>query len=571
MSDTSTLGMMTLQDRMVLVVLPEDRSFLDEIRLSLQIEEFMRKDMGSTITKYDAIKEAKTVELRERNEAARRLLEASLQEATIYAQGEILTIKSKDIAIRMNEAIGKLVLNVYNKLYYIDTAMNEKDIETLFTTKTGQLTLDGIDQTPNKYALDDVKNYIATNTQRHIKTSMKSVIDRFLKAPYGFIEDDVHWLVAKLFKEGDLALFVNNEAVTIHSKSVNEIILYLTRKANYERLMLETRERANEKQKKVVKEVMREMFGVNHANDDAIMNSFLEHAGKLYENLDTLHNHCSEEPKYPGKEVVSYGKKLITSLRAIKYSKEFFDMINNQKDEYLDFAEDYTPVKGFFEGDQKKIFDRALKLIEIYNASKTFIVNSELEKAVDDINTILKNRNPFGQIFKLPDLLDKFNTLYDAVLEENLKPVELAIQEDRNSVLDTLKGKLCFDVFQTRVIKEFEELKNKADTSNNVANLQSIKLESDVLKVRFLNEIEDKESKLLASQQPIQPETIEDARGTSVTQPVIPVKRRKSISTINTTSTWQIETEEDVKKYIQVLEKKLISSLEENTVINIEF
>ena len=192
---------------------------------------------------------------------------------------------------------------------------------------------------------------------------------------------------------------------------------------------------------------------------------------------------------------------------------------------------------------------------------------------MDDINTILKNRDPFGQIFKLPDLLDKFNTLYDAVLEENLKPVEFAIQEDRNSVLDTLKGKLCFDVFQTRVIKAFEELKNKADTSNNVANLQSIKLESDVLKVRFLNEIEDKESKLLASQQPIQPETIEDDWGASVTQPVIPVKRRKSISikTINTTSTWQIETEEDVKKYIQELEKKLISSLEENTVINIEF
>lgn len=575
LSDPSTLGMMTLQDRTVLVVLPEDRSFLDEIRLSLQIEEFMRKDMGSSITKYDAIKEAKIVELRERNEAARRLLEASLQEATIYVQGEILTIKSKDIAIRMNEAIGKLVHNVYNKLYYIDTAMNEKDIETLFKTKTGQLTLDGIDQIPNKYALEDVRNYIATNTQRHIKTSMKSVIDRFVKAPYGFIEDDVHWLVAKLFKEGDIALFVNNEAVTIHSKSVDEIILYLTRKANYEKLMLETRERANEKQKKAVKEVMREMFGVNHVNDDddAIMNNFLEHARILYKNLDTLHNHCSEEPKYPGKEVVSYGRKLITSLRSIKYSKEFFDMINNQKDEYLDFAEDYIPVKGFFEGDQKKIFDRALKLIKIYNDSKTFIVNRELEKVVDDINTILKNRNPFGQIFKLPDLLDNFNTLYDAVLEEKLKPVERAIQEDRNSVLDTLKGKLCFDTFQTRVIKEFDELKHKADTSNNVANLQNIKLESDALKLRFLNEIEDKENKLLVSQQPIQPQTIDGNGDISVIQPVIPVKRRKSISikTINTTSTWQIETEEDVKKYIQVLEKKLISSLEENTVINIEF
>ena len=55
--------------------------------------------------------------------------------------------------------------------------------------------------------------------------------------------------------------------------------------------------------------------------------------------------------------------------------------------------------------------------------------------------------------------------------------------------------------------------------------------------------------------------------------PQPPVKKRKSVSikTINNASTWQIETEDDVKKYVSELEKRLIATLEDNTVINIEF
>ena len=34
---------------------------------------------------------------------------------------------------------------------------------------------------------------------------------------------------------------------------------------------------------------------------------------------------------------------------------------------------------------------------------------------------------------------------------------------------------------------------------------------------------------------------------------------------------WQIETEDDVKKYVSELEHKLLATLEDNTVINIEF
>ncbi len=58
-----------------------------------------------------------------------------------------------------------------------------------------------------------------------MKTSMKSILERFLKAPYGFVEADVQWLVAKLFKDGEIAMFVNNDAVTLLSKTPKKLFV----------------------------------------------------------------------------------------------------------------------------------------------------------------------------------------------------------------------------------------------------------------------------------------------------------------------------------------------------------
>lgn len=190
--------------------------------------------------------------------------------------------------------------------------MSESDIRTLFKNNGQQLTLAGTNTAKNELALHDVNDYIALNTQRHMKTSMKSILERFLKAPYGFVEADVQWLVAKLFKDGEIAMFVNNEAVTLLSKTPEEIIRYLTRKEFNEKLMTEKRVKANEKQKKSVRIVMKELFNVTSASDDddAIMRSFLGYASNLKNDLEKLDIYYSTQSAYPGKNIILTGKNL---------------------------------------------------------------------------------------------------------------------------------------------------------------------------------------------------------------------------------------------------------------------
>ena len=562
-ADEGTMRLVSGQSHCVLVVLPDDRSFLDEIIASAQIEKFLRFDATNAVAKYEEIKNAKRTEMREHNQNARTFLTEALKAANIYVAGDKLQTSTKDISGRINEALAKLVGTVYHKLSYIDAAMSESDVRSLIKGKGGQMKLDVDLGTCNELALDDVRDYIALNSSKHTKTSMKTIMDRFMKAPYGFVEDDVKWLVAKLFKDGDIALYVNSEAVTLFSKSEDDIIRYITKKEFVEKLMAEKKEKPDEKKIKAAREVMKELFHVTSSADDedSLMKSFHGYADRLKTDLEKKEIRYQSQPAYPGKKVVSDGKKLMINVLDMKYSGEFFNGIFNNKDEYLDFADEYEPLKAFFAGDQKDIFDKSLSLMAIYDDSKTFIVSKDIEDVVKDIKSILKMPAPYGHIYKLPDLNSKFMELYLVLLEEMGKPIYDAIDDARKRVFDELSGKKCEEALKDKYIEKFAEIRKKVDACNNVATLQNIKVEADALKVRLLNEIAEEEAKLAA------------ASGVDPEMPPAIQKKVKTVSikSVSAATTWQIETINDIDEYLSDLRKKLIGILEDNTIVNIEF
>lgn len=575
--DENTLRMMSGQSNSVILALPEDKAFIDEIRSTLKIEKYLRLNSTNVITKYEQIKDAKRVEMRERNVNAKIFLEEAMKQAAVYVNGDKAQIAAKDISSRINDALGKLISTVFHKLPYIDTAMNETQIRSVLKgTNNGQISLDGQVATPNRLALNDLLDFVSINTARHAKTSLKSIMERFTKAPYGFIEDDVQWLVAKLFKDGDLAFFVNNEVVTLLNKSEDEVYRYISRKEFLEKLLTEKREKANEKQKKAVREVMKELFNTTSMSeeDDSVLKSFMQYADKLKNDLEKLEIHYKNEQSYPGKNVVKSGKSLLLDLLTIKYSSEFFRAITDKKDLLLDFAEDYEPVKAFFGGEQIDIWNRSLKLMKIYDESKTFIVNSEIETVVADIKSIMSKSKPYSEIRKIPELLERYIDLYDAMLTKMEEPINKAIEEAKLRVMQELEGKECRGLLSAKITERFAEIKEKSETCNNVAILQNIKIEADALKVRLLNEIAAEESKIInVKQLESKPEGTVNGGTTIIPKPVPKSKTQKTISikSINTESTWRIETEEDVERYVEALKKKLKQSIKEDMILNIEF
>ena len=588
-TDETTLRMVSGQGREVLVVLPDDRAFMDEIQRYLKIEKYLRLNTSSALSKYESIKEAKRLEMRERNANAKLFLTESLKDAVIYVNGDRAQINVKEVSARINEALGRLVKTVYHKLNYIDAAMGEDEIRKLLKT-SNQLTLNLEGGTePNIHALDDVLQYVAGNSRMHVKTSMKSIKDRFMKAPYGFVEDDVQWLVAKLFKRGELSFFVNGASVTMMNKDVEEIINYITKKAFVEKLMMEERVRVQDKDKKVVRDVLKELFHTSSPSDDedAVMNYFISFANKLITELRVMKKDY-DRVKYPGLKVIEEGIRIMSDIVQIQSPVEFFQTVSKKQDDLLDFAEDYEPIKAFFAGEQKGIFDKSLLYLEKYDDSKTYIVDAELENVVDAVRTIVKKDKPFADIPKLPELLKQFTDAYTKVLDEQLAPVLDAISESQKRVFEVLNTKEYKESKINAYNDMFLEIQNGAESCTNVSTLRGYADRAEALKIRLLNEMDkmDQDIALKKAEEvrkKLEAEAKENGRYDTdlIEQQVSKVAEENgyhsqhiknvTFKKISKSSSWRIESVEDLDKHLNELRNNLLLELDDNTIVNVEF
>ena len=588
-TDETTLRMVSGQGREVLVVLPDDRAFMDEIQRYLKIEKYLRLNTSSALSKYESIKEAKRLEMRERNANAKLFLTESLKDAVIYVNGDRAQINVKEVSARINEALGRLVKTVYHKLNYIDAAMGEDEIRKLLKT-SNQITLNLEGGTePNIHALDDVLQYVAGNSRMHVKTSMKSIKDRFMKAPYGFVEDDVQWLVAKLFKRGELSFFVNGASVTMMNKDVEEIINYITKKAFVEKLMMEERVRVQDKDKKVVRDILKELFRTSSPSDDedAAMNYFISFANKLITELRVMKKDY-DRVKYPGLKVIEEGIRIMSDIVQIQSPVEFFQTVSKKQDDLLDFAEDYEPIKAFFTGEQKGIFDKSLLYLEKYDDSKTYIVDAELENVVDAVRTIVKKDKPFADIPKLPELLKQFTDVYSKVLDDQLAPVLDAISESQKRVFEVLNTKEYKESKINAYNDMFLEIQNGAESCTNVSTLRGYADRAEALKIRLLNEMDKMDQEIAIKKaeevrKKLEAEAKENGRYDTdlIEQQVSKVAEENgyhsqhiknvTFKKISKSSSWRIESVEDLDKHLNELRNNLLLELDDNTIVNVEF
>ena len=287
---------------------------------------------------------------------------------------------------------------------------------------------------------------------------------------------------------------------------------------------------------------------------------------------------------YPGEKVLNSGKRLLEEVMQIQSPLEFFQQVSKKQDDFYDFAEDFEPVKTFFSGEQQKIFARALDMLIIYDDSKTYIVDEVLEKIVADIRHIVRQDKPYQNIPKLPELRSQFNEAYGKILSQEEEPVLDAIYQARERVLEVLNTKEYAASKKQKYLDLFKEIQDGAEKCNNVSSLRSFADKADALKIRLMNEMDaiDRqiaEEKVLIAKK----EAEETARKAKEEGRVVPkhvaeekvtyLKNTKNVTIKNMTrtSSWRLENEQDIDKYLAKLRQVLLEELEESDIVNVEF
>lgn len=571
----SALRLLSASEKTVIVKMPNDSTFLDEITENIKIYKFLNKNADGEKITFESIRRAKEDERIEKKDRIKIFIEDALKNSEIYVNGDKVNISTKGVVARINEALGKLVAMQYNKLAYMETAPELSDIAAVFDDAKGQMSFIGVeDKTPNKLALEEVLQVISLNNSRHIKTSLKALQDKFQNAPYGFDPKDVQWLVAMLFKMGRVSFTLNSQGLSLLSNTKDEFVRYLTKREFVEKLLVGIRERATDGQIRSVKEVIKDYFGltVSSDDDDVIMKTFENHAKKKQEEYADILVEYRVNPKLPCKRLMENAKKNLEEILAIKEPAEFFQVVNKKRDDLLDDGEDTAPVFDFFNGEQRTIFDKAQKYISIFENSKTYVREQDIIDVAKQMEDIVGQNKPFYNIQKLPELMNRFINDYGHLLSKEAKSMEPIVSDDYKKVTDTLDSKLFADVFKTKFATRFAELRKKLETSNEIAAIKNIRLESDTLKLRCLDEIEEYDR----THQPVPTDQASEQNDASQQITDVPVstakvKKRKNISIGNVTGarTYSLESEQDIDLFLAEIKKKLMSELEADMIVTL--
>ena len=106
--------------------------------------------------------------------------------------------------------------------------------------------------------------------------SMKSLLDHFAQAPFGYTDNDTKWLAAKLFKEGKIGGTVEKEPVTPFNREPDELGIYFTSRKYEEKLLFRSKITIDQKKIKACKDVMKALFNQTEVTSDSdkLMASF---------------------------------------------------------------------------------------------------------------------------------------------------------------------------------------------------------------------------------------------------------------------------------------------------------
>ena len=278
--------------------------------------------------------------------------------------------------------------------------------------------------------------------------------------------------------------------------------------------------------------------------------------------------------------MVESGKQLLRTVAPIQRSLEFFQTVSRRREDFLELAEDYEPVHAFFHGEQREIFRRAVDILAIYEDSKTYIVDADLEATVAQMRSILRKEQPYRDIPKLPELREKYTAAYMKVLQAESASVLDGIGQARARVLEVLNTKEYAGEKKECYLSQFAELRDGAEHCNNVSTLRSFQDKAEVLKIRLLNEMDALDAQLArkkAEDEARRQEKAAQALGVAVPEDkkLAPYQPRKSknvtIKSMARTSSWRLEKPEDIDKVLSDLRKALTAELAENDIVNVEF
>ncbi|EOZ7624788.1 BREX system P-loop protein BrxC [Enterobacter mori] len=568
-------------DGCILIRLPEEGRTWTDIDLVVQTEKFLKDNAGQRPEQASLLSE-KARENSVREKMLRVQLESLIAEADVWAIGERLPKKSSTPSSIVDEACRYVIENTFAKLKMLKPFNGDiaREIhERLTLENDAELDL-GDTEESNSDAMREVETWVSMNIEFNKPVYLRDVLNHFARRPYGWPEEEVKLLVARLARKGKFSFSQQNN--NIERKQVWELF---NNSRRHSELRLHKIRRHDESQIRKAAQTMAEIAQQPFSEREEP--ALVEHIRQVFDDWKqelNVFRAKAEGGNNPGKNEIESGLRLLNSILSEKEEFALIEKVTTQANELLDFSEDRENLVDFY----RKQFSTWQKLGAALNGS--FKSNrSALEKdavavkALGELENIWQMPEPYKHLNRITPLIEQVQNVNHQLVEQHrqhaLERIDARIEESRQR----LQEAHATSELQNSVLLPMQKARKRAEVSHSIPEILAEQQETKALQTdaekkinQWIDELRKKQEAQLRAANEATRAAESQQTYVVVEKPVIqPVPKKTHLVNVasemrKATGGEVLETAEQVEKALDTLRAALLAAIEAGDRIRLQ-
>lgn len=423
----TTLRMHSMGRDELVVIMPPDEWLMRDLLMYKRTEKYIRQNIS--IAQQEAIKRILTdkgFQNRERFTELQQRVQELLGKATLLLSGANVDLAHGDAQNRIVRGFHELITRAYPNLRMLrGHTYTENDIALCLNT--AQDGLFGNDATSLAESEQEVLAFIQSNGRSGIRTTLKSLVEKFERRPYGWYLAAILCTLAKLCARGKVV--ASTDSNTLEDAELERA---LRNTQGFGNVVLEPQVEFSNAQVRGLKEFHEDFFdGPPSAGEaKALGKETLAAMQALAHQLAPL---LAQTAQYPFLVSLKPVQDKVQNLAAKPYTW-YLTELSREEEDLLDMKENVIdPIRKFMSGPQKAIFDEARDFIQTQEANLDDIDGDEAEQ--------IKASLLDAACFK-GNRMQQIKTCLDTLQTKVANQLQAAI-DNASTTVNTLKMRLC--------------------------------------------------------------------------------------------------------------------------------
>ncbi|NCO65434.1 MAG: BREX system P-loop protein BrxC [Candidatus Aquicultor secundus] len=413
----------------LMIVMPLDARLVSDIQMYKKTAKYTRQH--TSITQQDTVKmilHNKSALNDERRAEIQQRTQSLIGQAKLFIAGSEVEIGSQDAQTRIIQGFHELIQRTYPNLKMLrGITYTENDIATCL--KHSEEGLFGTDTATLSEAEQDMSGFIQGNYRNGLKTTLKTLVERFERKPYGWYYAAILCILAKLCARGKIEVSVDSNIL-----EGADLERALRNTAGSGNVILTPQTEFSASQVRRLKEFYADFFdGPSQESEAKALGK--ETGASFQELLHELDLLTAQAGRYPFLTALNPVIDRIKECIGKSYTW-YLDDLMKQEDDLLNMKEQtINPIRAFMSGPQKGIYESARICIEEQKPNLSYVGGAEAVQ----IQAILSDPLCFkgNQMQQLKALVDALQARTSSQLSAEVAVAKLSLT-DLKTKLETM-------------------------------------------------------------------------------------------------------------------------------------